>query len=251
MMTHLLAMLLAFQAAPPAITPVGVLPKDSKPTYRTHASTTCADWTAARAGSSDDSLLRVGVYKLWVLGYITGFNIVGPDKTGDLIGAYPQEEFYRAIDGYCARNPSNFVVDAMYPIAAAYIRRRLATANASVSTPETKKNAQAVAIVTCRDWNQHRDNPIMRLAYVGVIAGYVTAYNRFGPDPTGDAVGSPDHPLMEEFVDKYCKANPSTLLIGAVTPLITHVAAERVAGRLPPAGMQPHEKYTPGSPTGP
>lgn len=249
MMTHLLAMLLALQVAPPAIIPVDVLPKDKKPTYRTHSSATCGEWIASRAGASDESRIRLGVYKLWIQGYITGFNIAGPD-TGDLLGVAPQEEFFTAVDGYCARNPSNFVVDAMYPIAAAFIRRRQGTVEANLSTSRSKTRAQAVAITTCRDWTRSRENAVMRLAYAGVIAGYVTAYNRFGPDPTGDAIGAADDPLIEEAVDRWCTGRSSALLIGAVTPLIDHVAKERTAGRIPSAGLRPSDKYTPGSPRG-
>lgn len=246
MITHALAMLLlSFQAAPPVIAPADVLPADSKPTYRTHFSATCQEWSAARRGTSEESRLRVGIYRLWVLGYITGFNVVGPDKSGDLLGTAPQDEVYRAIDGYCARNPTYHLVDAMRPIAAAFVRRRQSKPVANV--PASKTHAQAVALVTCRDWSQNQKNAILRLAYAGVVGGYITAYNRFGPDATGDAIGAADHPLIEEALGKYCSSHPTALLIGAVTPLIEHVAAERAAGRLPPAGMRPHDKVTPGS----
>ena len=248
MMTHFLAMLLSFQAASPAITPVDVLPVDSKPTYRTHFSPACESWRNARAGTSDDSRLYVGVYKMWVLGYITGFNVTGPDMTGDLLGNAPQEEFYGAIDGYCTRNPTHFVVDAMRPIAAAYIRRRQGTPLTNVSPSEKKKSAKALAPATCRDWTQHRDNAILRVAYAGVVAGYVTAYNLFGPDKSGDAIGAADQAFFEKEIGKYCTQYPTSLLIGAVMPIIEHVATERAAGRIPPAGMRTHEKYTPGSP---
>ena len=251
MMTHFLAMLLSFQAASPAITPVDALPPDSKPTYRTHFSPTCENWRAARAGTSDDSRLRFGVYQLWVLGYITGFNVVGPDQTGDLLGTAPQEEFYGSIDGYCTRNPTHYVADSMRPVVAAFIRRRQGTLVANVSPSVKKTSAKALAPATCRDWTQQRDNAILRVAYVGVVAGYVTAYNLFGPDKSGDAIGGADQAFMDKEIGKYCTEHPSSLLIGAVTPLIEHVAAERAAGRIPPAGMRPHEKYTPGSPPDP
>lgn len=103
----------------------------------------------------------------------------------------------------------------------------------------------AVVTTTCGDWAQHRGNVILRLAYVGVVRGYVTAYNRYGPDPAGDALGADDRPLIEERTDEWCRERPSALLIGAVAPLIDHVAAERAAGRLPPAGMRPADRFSP------
>lgn len=249
MITNLLALLLLSpQAAPPAITPVtppvDALPEDTKSAYRTHFSPSCEKWRLAQASSVDDSRARVGVYRMWVMGYITGFNIVGPDKTGDILGATPHEEVYGAIDGYCARNPSYSVVDAMRPIAAALIRRRQGTPVTNFPASDNARRAKVVAPITCADWDRHRENALMRLAHIVWVSGYLTAYNRFGRDPTGDAIGTSDQPLIEEGVNKWCAQNPSTLLIGAIAPLIKHVAAERAAGRLPLGGMRPNEKFT-------
>ena len=252
-MTSLFSALLLLSSqpvAPPSITPLPTLPKDSKPTYRALSSPTCEHWRAARAGQGEDSRLRLAVYRMWVLGYVTGFNVVGPDPTGDLLGTAPREELHEAIDGYCARNPSSLVVDAMFPIASAYIKRRQGSLAATTPTPPAKRHATVVATVRCRDWADNRGNPILRLAYVGVLHGYVTAHNRFGPDPAGDAIGAENIPLAEGVVDQWCSGRPSALLIGAVAPLIDHVAAERAAGRLPPAGMRPQDKISPGSPKG-
>lgn len=254
-MTPLLtALLLTLQSsAPPVITPAPVLPEDdSKQTYRAHSPPVCGDWRAAREGTAQESVIRLGIYRMWVLGYITGFNIVGPDQTGNLLGDAPHEEFYAAIDGYCTRNPSHTVEDSMYPIAAAFIRRRQGTAASSPPSPGSRRRAQAVATRTCQDWAQDRDNAIMRLAYVSVVRGYVTAYNRWGPDPTGDAVGTNDQALIEERLDVWCRERPSGLLIGVIAPLIDHVAAERAAGRRPPAGMRPRDRFSlprPGEPS--
>ena len=250
-MTHLLAaLLLSLQpSAPPALTPALVLPEDSKPAYRAHSPPDCSDWAAARTVTIEDSRLRFGNHRLWVLGYITGFNIVGPDPSGDLLGAAPHEEVYAAIDGYCSRNPSHSVVDAMHPVAAAFIRRRQGTPAANVSAPGQRRRAMVVAAISCRDWIEARANAIVRLAYVGVLRGYLTAYNRWGPDPTGDAVGGEDRSLIEGAIDEWCRQRPSALLIGAVSPLIAHVAAERAAGRLAPAGMRPNDSLSAGPST--
>lgn len=240
------ALMLALQpSAPPVITPVPVLPEDdSKQTYRAHSPPVCVDWRAARDRTVEASEIHFGIYRMWALGYITGFNIVGPDQTGNLLGDAPLDELYSAIDGYCTRNPSHTVEDSMRPIAAAFIRRRQAAPTANTSSQGSRRRATVVATRTCQDWGQDRDNAIMRLAYVSVVRGYVTAYNRWGPDPTGDAVGTNDQALIEERLDVWCHERPSALLIGVVAPLIDHVATERAAGRRPPAGMRPKDRFS-------
>lgn len=244
-MIHLtLALALVFQSAtPPTIARAPVLPGETKPSYRAHGSPACSDWRSARVGKDEDSRLHAGVHRNWVLGYTTGFNIVGPDYSGNLLGTASRDEVYAAIDGFCQRNPSNFVVDAMRPLAAAIIGRRGTPATMQPSS-QGKKRSTVDAPTTCQDWVRDNDNAILRLAYVVVLDGYITAYNQWGPDPLGDAIGPDDRSLIENATNKWCGEHPAGLLIGVVTPLIEHVAAERAAGRLPPGGMRPKDKLT-------
>lgn len=244
-MIHLLlALALSVQSSsPPSISVAPVLPEDTKPSYRANGSPTCSAWISARGGKDEDNQIHAGIYRRWVLGYITGFNIVGPDQTGNLLGTASGQEFYAAIDGYCTRNPSHLVADAMRPIITSIVGRR----GIPATTPpfaDTRKQATIVAPDTCRDWVRDRDNAILRLAHVVVLGGYVTAHNQWGPDPRGDAIGVDDQALLEKATDKWCSTNPAGLLIGTVAPLIDHVAAEHAAGRLPPAGMQLSDEYS-------
>lgn len=246
-MNHLyLVLLLSFQSVtPPVISPTPVLPPDTKAVFRANDSPACARWRDARAGKGENADLFVAYYRTWVLGYITGFNFVGPDQTGDLLGTATREEFYGAIDGYCTRNPSRMVVDAMRPVITAIVRRREIPATARWNT---SREATIAAAYSCRDWIDGRKNKILSLTYVTLLHGYITAYNQWGPDPLGDAVGVADDPLTENVIDKWCSENPKTLLVEAVQPLIDHVAKERVAGRLPPGGVRPVDKFSDGRP---
>ena len=206
-MTHFLAtLLLAAQVttAPP-VTLAPVLPADTKPLYRTHYAPDCGDWRAAREGTVEDSRLRFEIYKRWVLGYISGFNAVGPDQTGDLLGETAPELVYDAIDGYCERNPSYSVVDAMHPIADALIRRR--QSGPLAATDGRSRRATVLAVTTCQEWTRDREDSILRLAHVTTIWGYLTAYNRYSSDPAGDAIGA-DDALLEPGIDTWCAANP-------------------------------------------
>ena len=244
-MIHLtLAVALMFQSAtPPSISRAMVLPAETKPSYRAHSSPACSDWRSARAGKHEDSSLRAGIYRKWVLGYITGFNIVGPDQSGNLLATATRDEVYVAIDGFCQRNPANSVVDAMRPLAEAIISRRGTPATLQPSS-QGKKHSTVDAPTTCREWVRDGDNNILRLAYITVLYGYITAYNQWGPGPLGDAIGADDLPLVEKTINGWCSEHPTDLLIGVVTPLINHVAAERAAGRLPPGGLRPENGFT-------
>jgi hypothetical protein len=233
--------------ASPSVPPAPVLADDTKPSYRTHSSPACSDWRVGRAGGSEDGRLRSGIYRRWVLGYVTGFNVVGPDQSGNLLGTSSVGELYAAIDGYCGRNPSRFVDDAMRPIIAAIVRRRGVPALLG-PTPEAKKRATVNATATCKDWAEERDNAILRLAHVVTLHGYVTAYNRWGPDPVGDAIGADDGPVTAAAIDKWCAERPGSMIFAAVGPLIDRVASERAAGRLPPGGVRPADRMQDGRP---
>lgn len=152
-MTHLLlaVLLLNQSVVQQNIVPTPMLPEDTKPNYRLHSSPACSDWRAARGGKAEDSDIRFSLYKLWVLGYITGFNFVGPDQTGDLLGSASPGEVYTAIDGWCARNPSHFVDYAMRPIADALIRRRGVPA-LSPQAQGVSRKSMVHAAVNCHDW---------------------------------------------------------------------------------------------------
>lgn len=242
-MLHLiLALALSTQSTtPPSISLAPALPDNTKPNYRANGSPTCPAWRSARAGKDEDSQINAGIHRNWVLGYITGFNFAGPDQTGNILGTASGKEFYAAIDGYCGRNPSHLVAEAMHPIVAAIIRRRGIPA-ITPSKTDAKKQATIVAPYTCRDWIRDSDNRILRFAYVVVLNGYITAYNQWGPDPVGDAIGVEDQSLIEKAADKWCGEHPSGFLIGTVKPLLDDVAAERAAGRLPPGGIRPTDE---------
>lgn len=243
-MNHLiLAVALSAQSSPPPTVSAGSVLPDTKASYRANSSPTCSDWISARRGKDEHNEIHAGVYRKWVLGYISGFNVVGPDQTGNLLATSSGNEFYAALDGYCTRNPSYLVADAMRPIIVAIIGRRGIPAMTPSST-DARKQATIVSPDACQEWVRDSDNSILRLAHVVMIGGYITAYNQWGPDAHGDAVGAEDNALIEKTIDKWCSANPSGLLIGIVMPLIEDVAAQRAAGRLPPAGMRPTDKYS-------
>lgn len=217
--------------APPAVAYAG-----NKPFYRGHFTMPCASWRTAREGKGQDGALRFGIYKGWLAGYVSAFNIVGPDNTGNLFGTHEWDDAYAYIDGHCARHPSHEVVDAMHPLVVEFLKRRLRSSPAS-KPPESKRKATNSMWTTCKDWVQDRDNKILRIAWGAEVRGYLTAYNLWGPDPKGDAVGPVKDDIVDKWLDDWCAGRPpATALLLAMDPMIDHFAAERAAGRLPPAG---------------
>jgi hypothetical protein len=240
----LAALLLAPAMAPPAFAPPAVAPPGTKPFYRGHYSVTCASWRTARVGTSDEARLRLEVYRLWLVGYVTAFNLVGPDLTGDLMGKRPWEEVYAYIDRYCERHPSYELVDATQPLVIDFLERR---PKPTGPPPGPKRKATVTMWTSCKEWTEDRGNAILRIAYGASVRGYLTAYNLWGPDPAGDIVGPVKDDFIDTWFDAWCLEQPRNALIGGMGPLIDHLRAERAAGRLPPGGRGPADTFSPGS----
>jgi hypothetical protein len=225
-MTMLAALLLAAQPAAPAMS---APPAPAKPFYRAHRAPDCRAWAQVRTGRGALPIIEAA-YNLWFHGYVTGFNAHGPDPTGDLIGAATWKQLGSFIDDYCARYPARLVADALEPLALDLIRRR--------PGPPPRQGPRRLATMTvetsCAEWTGARNDKLMRTYYGGAIRGYLTAYNRWGADRTGDALGPGNDDLIDKWVDGWCRRNPRARMIQSVAPFIAHLAKERAAGRLRP-----------------
>jgi hypothetical protein len=177
-------------------------------------------------------LLEAG-YNIWFHGYITGYNVHGPDRTGDLLGTTKWVQIGAFIDDYCARNSTQLVADALQPLIENLSKRPTAPARQS-----EKRRAMMTVTTTCREWTGTRNDQLMRVISGGAVRGYLTAYNRWGPDPAGDVLGPGNDPLIDAWIDKWCDKRPSALLMQAVSPLTEYLTMERAAGSLA-AGKTP------------
>lgn len=245
MPTLLAALPLALQ---PTLPPPVAAAAPAKPFYRAHRAPDCRAWAQVRTGRGGLPLLEAA-YNLWFHGYVTGFNAHGPDRTGDLLGAATWKQLGAFIDDHCARHPSHLVADALEPLAIEVIKRRPASA-----PPVAQGRARLATMTvdtTCAEWTRARDDQLMRLYYGGALRGYLTAYNRWGPDPSGDALGPGNDDLIDKWVDKWCRGHSRARLIQAVAPFISHLAAERAAGRLPKGEAQANDPLIPTVPNRP
>ncbi|HEX6377165.1 MAG TPA: hypothetical protein VFZ91_15745 [Allosphingosinicella sp.] len=238
MPTVLAAFLLALQSA----SPPAVAAAPAKPFYRAHRAPDCRSWAQVRTGRGALPLLEAA-YNLWFHGYVTGFNAHGPDPAGDLLGPATWKQLGAFIDAYCARNPSHLVADALEPLAIDLIGRRPVPARR-----EARRLATMTVETSCEEWTRARRDQLMRTYYGGAARGYLTAYNRWGPDPSGDALGPGNDALIDRWIDKWCRGHSRARLIEAVAPLVRHLAAERAAGRLPPGKAEGNEQLIPAVP---
>jgi hypothetical protein len=235
MTTLLTALLLAFQPTSPpaaAVAPV-------KQSYREHRAPSCAEWRTARSGRGATPLLEA-LYNIWFHGYVTGFNVHGPDPEGDLLGTATWKQVSAVIDDDCARNPSHLVADALEPLAMDLIKRRPAPTGQRAG-----RRAFMTVRTTCGEWNRARNDKLLRVVFGGAARGYLTAYNRWGPDPTGDVLGPGNDPLIDEWLDSWCREHSPALLLQGMAPLVRHLAAERAAGRLAPGSVPANEQLIP------
>ena len=231
-MSLLAALLLAAQpASPPA-----AVAAPAKPSFRAHQSPDCRAWAQVRTGRGGLPILEAA-YNMWFHGYVTGFNAHGPDPAGDLLGQASWKQLGAFIDDYCARNPTHLVADALEPLVIDLIGGRPAAA-----PPSARRFATMSVATTCAEWTKARKDRLMRLYYGGAVRGYLTAYNRWGPDPSGDVLRPENDALIDPWVDGWCRPRPRTPMIQAVAPFLSHLARERAAGRLPPGKTPANEQ---------
>jgi hypothetical protein len=216
-MTALLAafILVLQPTAPPA-----------KPMYRAHRAPDCAGWRAARTGRGATPVLEAA-YNIWFHGYVTGFNAHGPDPTGDLLGHTTWARIGAFIDAYCARNPASVIAEALPSLIA-----DLTKGHPTRARDPRRRDAVMSLQTTCREWTGLRDDKLLRMAYGGAARGYLTAYNRWAADLSGDVLGPGNDSLIDPWLDTWCGRHPSAHMLEAMGPFILHLRAERAAGRL-------------------
>ncbi len=216
----LIALLLAAQsiAADPAA------PGTAKSSYRAYRSPSCVEWSKVRTGRG---MLPVpeAAYNNWFYGYVYGFNVHGPDPVGDLLGTTQWTDVARFIDAGCSEDPTATVAVVLE----LFVKERLERRQPTVIS---KRRPALGAAETCRQWNEADRDLLLRTVWGGEARGYLTAYNRWGPDPSGDALLAMNDDLIDPWISDWCRAHPASPMLHSMTVFIQTIAARRKAGNL-------------------
>jgi hypothetical protein len=159
--------------------PPFVAAANRKVSYRTYRAPGCGEWTQVRKGLGASFLLEAA-YNIWFHGYVSGFNVHGPDPSGSLLEKTDWQQAASFFDSYCARNPSHLLADGLQPLVVELMKDRPV-----LTGKQSKPRAQVTVGTTCKEWNSSKDDRLLRVTSGGAARGYLTAYNRWVRMPRG------------------------------------------------------------------
>lgn len=73
---------------------------------------------------------------------------------------------------------------------------------------------------SCAAWARARDNPALRAIYEYWIRGFASGHNFALPDKQVRVGTLPGGEQLYQYIDQYCKANPTQSFIGAAISLV-------------------------------
>lgn len=75
--------------------------------------------------------------------------------------------------------------------------------------------------ISCGRWTEDRANDVLHASDVTWLQGYLTAFNRWGPEqPVGDITRGTDQAGMGAAMDNYCSLHPLETVNDAASALI-------------------------------
>ena len=81
---------------------------------------------------------------------------------------------------------------------------------------------------SCGTWAADKNNKVLRAADITWLQGYLTAFNRFGPEaPIGNITRGIDSEGLAGWIDNYCSVNPTDTINKAAGKLVLHLAATK------------------------
>ena len=90
-----------------------------------------------------------------------------------------------------------------------------------------------VGTISCADWTKETKAAIAHSQNQAWILGYLTAFNRFGPDNTGDVMGKTGNREALAWFDNYCVENPADSVNKAAGALILELERRKTAAATP------------------
>ena len=96
-----------------------------------------------------------------------------------------------------------------------------------------------VGTITCAEWTKEARQPLAKSQNQAWLLGYLTAFNRFGTDVTGDVMGKTSNKEALEWFDNYCVEHATDSVNRAAGALILELERRDAADRPPPPPAEP------------
>lgn len=107
-------------------------------------------------------------------------------------------------------------------------------------------NIFAFEDASCGTWSKSGGNKLLRAQYLFWIQGFVSGHNYTNPGRQVRTGTLPASEALYQFLDAYCKENPSLSFVGAVISLVEDlrvpVAPAKASSAKPPAKPDPAVK---------
>ncbi|MDR6789895.1 hypothetical protein J2Y58_003270 [Sphingomonas sp. BE138] len=178
-------------------------------------------------------------YNNWFHGYVSGFNVYWHPRSGNILGQATWNEIAAFIDVQCSGNLTKSVAQALDPLMTDLIKRQ---AHEKRGMP---RPSVLTVQVTCRQWSDAKDDKVLRVFWGGAARGYLTAYNRWGPDKSGDFLLQNNDELIDRWISNWCDKRSSSTILQGMESFIKYVDKERAAGRINPGSTPANELVVP------
>jgi hypothetical protein len=109
-----------------------------------------------------------------------------------------------------------------------------AAAQTQPEPPPRDYHILGAGTIDCAEWTKEAKQPVVKAQDQAWLLGYLTAFNRFGTDNTGDVMGKASVKEALAWFDGYCADNPKDSVNKAAGALILELE-----GRKPPTPPPP------------
>jgi hypothetical protein len=125
-------------------------------------------------------------------------------------------------------------------VSAAVLLLAATTASAQPASPPVRDyHVLGVGTITCADWTKEAKQALIKSQNQAWLLGYLTAFNRFGTDVTGDVMGKTSNREALEWFDNYCVEHATDSVNWAAGALILELERRDAADRPPPPPPEP------------
>ena len=127
----------------------------------------------------------------------------------------------------------------VFAVSAAVLLLSASAARAQQAPPPRDYHVLGVGTISCADWTKEAKQALLKSQNQAWLLGYLTAFNRFGTDVTGDVMGKTSNKEALAWFDNYCVENPGDSVNRAAGALILELERRDAQDRPPPPPEPP------------